>query len=470
MRGKLQLKRFARRLICFAAVIGMLCTFACSGQTENTVRDPAEGQEAAATPAPATAAPTIGEDEIIQIRTEAPTELPTIAPTPEPTEEPTPEPTEEPTPEPTAEPVPETVTIGVVGDIMMPSYIVKGAKTGSGYDFDPLFAPFADLFAGVDLMCGNLETPLAGDARGYSGSKDPNTGLISFNAPDSLIDTLKGYGFDLLTTANNHCFDRGIKGLYRTVEVIRAAGLYQTGTYLNAEDREQPCVIEVNGMKLGFVASTRLLNQAYKDCGREEEHIALGYLVDSDGEKLSPELLRDIERVREAGAEFVILFAHWDYENSSPAAPITKRLAKKLLEAGADCIIGSHPHRVKGAEYITVERKDGPYTGLVMYSLGNFTANQDFEMMVGLYAQLTLTRDPETGKVSLTEAAAMPSYVLRRDSGAKYVVVPAYEDPKNIQGLKSSLTGNEIRLIGQAREHAIRKLGTDAGITILGGN
>ena len=64
----------------------------------------------------------------------------------------------------------------------------------------------------------------------------------------------------------------------------------------------------------------------------------------------------------------------------------------------------------------------------------------------------------------------MPSYVLRRDSGAKYVVVPAYEDPKNIQGLKSSLTGNEIRLIGQAREHAIRKLGTDAGITILGGN
>ena len=462
----MQLKQVARRLICFAAVIGMLGAVACSGHTEGTARDPAEGAEGAAAPASAAETPAIGEDEIIRTQTEAPTDLPTIAPTPEPTEEPTPEPTEAPT----EKPVPETVTIGVVGDIMMPSYVVKAEKNDSGYDFGPLFAPFAELFAGVDLMCGNLETPLAGAERGYSGNKDPDTGLYSFNAPDSLVDTLKGYGFDLLTTANNHCFDRGVKGLYRTIEVIRAAGLYQTGTYLNAEDREQPCVIEINGMKIGFVASTRLLNQAYRDCGREEEHTALGYLVEPDGEKLSPELLRDVARVREAGAEFVILFAHWDYENGNPAASITKRLAKKLLEAGADCIIGSHPHRVKGAEYITVEREDGPYTGLVLYSLGNFTANQDFERMVGLYVRLTLSRDPETGKISLTEAAAMPSFVLRRDNGAEFVVVPACEDPKNIKGLNSALTDNEIRLIGQAREHAIKKLGADANITIMGGN
>jgi len=456
-----------KRAIGCVMAIGLLMPFACGTRTAVTVETQSATPVTLAveTPVPEPETPAIDE---VALATNTPE--PTKKPMPTPTEEPTPAPTEEPSSEPTPEPTPVRVTIGVVGDIMTPPRVVADAKAGGRYDFSAMFAPFQEVFESVDLMCGNLETTLAGDRVGYSMRKDEATGVRSFNAPDALIDALKAYGFDLLSTANNHCMDNGAKGLYRTVEVIRAAGLYQTGTYLNAEDRENPCVIEINGIKIGFVASTRLLNMAFKDVGREEEHTAIGYLVGSDGEKLSDEVLNDIERVKNAGAEFVILFAHWDYENSNPTASVTKKLAKQLLTAGVDCIVGSHPHRVKGAEYVTVDRKDGPFTGLVLYSLGNFTALEDFEMMVGLFAQLTLTREPETGKVVLENAAVLPTLMLRRNgNGPKYVVVPAYEDAAKITGLRHRLTEKEIREISEARALALKKLGTEANLTVLGG-
>ena len=143
-----------------------------------------------------------------------------------------------PTPSPTPVPTPAIITIGAVGDIMIPSAIIEDVKTEDGlYDFSTLFLPMRDLFESVDLMCANLEVPLAGEKGRYSGKKDERTGLFSFNAPDSILDALKEYGVDLLTTANNHAFDRGIDGLRRTVEVVRAAGFYQTGTYLDEEDK-----------------------------------------------------------------------------------------------------------------------------------------------------------------------------------------------------------------------------------------
>ncbi len=447
-------------LIGCLATIGLFCALACAEQGVKTAGEPtAETQADVETPEPVPKTPAIDEILIASDSPE-PTEIPT----------PTPKPTEEPTPVITPEPTPVRVTIGVIGDIMTPPRVVEDARKGSGYDFSAMFAPFEQLFQSVDLMCGNLETTLSGDKVGYSGRRDEETGVRSFNAPDTLVDALKAYGFDMLTTANNHCMDYGAKGLYRTIEVIRAAGLYQTGTYLNAEDRENPCVIEINGIRIGFVASTRLLNMAFKDVGREEEHTAIGYLVGTDLEKLSEEALRDIRRVRDAGAEFVILFAHWDYENSNPTANLTKKLAKQLFAAGVDCIVGSHPHRIKSAEYVTVDREDGPYTGLVLYSLGNFTALEDFEMMVGLYAKLTLLRDPETGKVVLEKAGVLPTLMLRRGSDPEFIVVPAYEDVTKITGLPSRLTQREIELIGQARELARKKLGPDAGVPILDEN
>ena len=416
--------------------------------------------------------------ETTQTNTEAPAATPTAEPTPEPTEEIaiavvpviTEVPTEAPTIEPTPEPTPVYVTIGAVGDIMVPSGIVADVRTEEGdYDFTTLFAPVRELFTSVDLMCGNLEVPVAGAQAGYSAPRNGEEGLYTFNAPDSLLDTLKEDGVDMLTTANNHCMDRGKKGVFRTIEAVRGAGFYQTGTFLDEADREKPLIVEINGVRLGFVASTRLINTVSKDFSRAEAHTSIGYLVSqNDGRLLSDDVIRDIERTRAAGAEFIIVFAHWDYEDDNPTSPITKSLAKQLFEAGADCVIGSHPHRVKSAEYITVERADGPYTGLVLYSLGNFSANQ-VNCMIGLFVKLTLEKDFITDRITLCDAACIPTLVIKRDveEGPKFAIIPTYTDPERVTGITEPLTEKEIAALQAARKTALLKLGSIAGLRLL---
>ncbi len=458
-----------KRILFCAVLLGLLFALACGGQTAH--RDVQQHTAAPAESAPAEATEEPAEEIVLHPETERPTKAQETLP-PEPTAvpaTPVPEITPEPTEAPTSVPAPVYVKIGAVGDIMIPSQIVEDAKIKGGeYDFTALFAPFADLFGSVDLMCGNLETPLAGKEAGFSQKKDVKTGAYVFNAPDSVLDALKLHGVDMLTTANNHCLDMGPDGLFRTIETIRSAGFYQTGSYLNAADREVPCVIELNGVRVGFVASTIKTNsvQSKKTLSDAEKQTVVGYL--QKGDRLTDAVVEDIARVRRAGAEFVIVFAHWDRENDGPTADVTKKQARMLLESGADCIIGSHPHRIKGAEYMTVQRADGPYTGLVLYSLGNFTANNRFELMVGLFAEITLEKNFETGEVRLSDAAVLPTITMRRSgSGQRFAVIPAYADTSRISGLRSELTASEVKTIAKAREHAFKRLGKVDGLRLL---
>lgn len=449
------MKQRGIRLIRVAVLLVLTALLACAEQPTVEPRTETAAPVAESVPV---------EDVIAAAQTAAATEAPAA-----PTQEITPEPTETPTPEPTDTPVPTpaTVTIGAVGDIMAPSQIVEDAKTSGGeYDFMTLFEPFAELFESVDLMCGNLEVPIAGKEAGYSVKA--NDGALVFNAPDSFLDALKANGMDVLTTANNHCLDKDAAGLFRTVEKVREAGFYQTGTYLDAADREQPCIVEVNGIRIGFVAGTRKPNagKTKRHITEDEARIVISYLI--NGEKITDSAAKDIARAKEAGAEFVIYFAHWDYESDNATAEVTKSLARQLFAAGADCIIGSHPHRIKGAEYVTVQRADGPYTGLVLYSLGNFSANNRFELMVGLFARITLEKDFATGEVRLVDAGVLPTLSMRRaGKGQKFTVVPAYADPSKITGLKTPLTETELKTLRKAREHAWKRLGKCEGLRIL---
>ena len=146
-----------------------------------------------------------------------------------------------PTPSPSPEPEVYRASVGIVGDILMMTSQIQGAKTAEGYDFRPSFYAMEPLFSSVDIMAGNFECTLAGEAAGYTQRRpvappptedDPNPRqpYQTFNAPDELAENLRAVGFDHLTTANNHCLDRGKEGLFRTIETLRAAGLAQTGT------------------------------------------------------------------------------------------------------------------------------------------------------------------------------------------------------------------------------------------------
>lgn len=376
----------------------------------------------------------------------------------------TPAPTPEPTPTPSPEPTATLITIGAIGDIMIMPAQINGAydeATGT-YDFSRSFLGIKNQFRSVDLMCGNLETTLSGEEAGYSRKKSAKEPADTFNAPDTIVDNLLDVGFDFLSTANNHALDRKMPGLLRTLDVLDEKGIRHTGTARSNEERDTPLIIDVKGIRIGIVAGTEIINKNDRYMTDEETEYAVNRLY------LQQERLLDSVRVcREAGAEFIIAYPHWDKEHKKAANAKTRELAQQLLIAGVDVILGSHPHVVQGIENVTVERNGQPYTGLVVYSMGNFISNMAGKTEVdplkyGLYVQLSLEKSLD-GTVSLKSASYMPLFEFYRTVDGKYVhqVVPALSDPALIRSF-SELTGKELKKAAVAREYVIRICTTDA--------
>ncbi len=398
------------------------------------------------------------EPDILEVpQAAAATPVVTVAPTPEPTSHPTP----------TPEPVSVYATIGAVGDIMMMQSQVSGAwnsKTQS-YDFAPSFFAMQPLFSRVNLLCANLETPLAGAEAGYSGpapsiptplpdGTPAEREFQTFNAPDSLAASLKTVGFDVITTANNHCLDRASAGLSRTAQVLREAGLVQLGSYLSQEDRATPRVVEVNGIRIGLLAWTSSVNKREGMLSAEERAYAVGRF---HKEKMA----EDIRILREAGAEFIIAFPHWDEEFMETPTSSTKKWAAWMLEQGVDAVLGSHPHVVQPAEYVTVERDGGAYTGLVAYSMGNFISNMfPAPKNYGMYVELTLEKTP-AGIVSLKEAGMLPLLCIKHkvEGRTLHEVLPALRDTSAVTAY-GALSAQEQAQLQDARAHVERVAGT----------
>ena len=390
------------------------------------------------------------------------TPAPSIVPTPIPTPKPVPSPSLSPVATPV--PAPVYATIGVVGDIMMMQSQVGGAwnEQKQAYDFTPSFRGMQGYFQGADLLCGNLETPIAGEEAGYTGPAPSAPPPVlegtptprerqTFNAPDELASSLKLSGFDVITTANNHCLDRGADGAAHTAEVLRAAGLVQLGTYTSQEDRQTARVVDIKGMKVGLLAWTFSVNGNEGMLSSDER----GYAVGRTGDK--QRIQEDIQLCKEAGAQFLIAFVHWDTEFEQTPASSTRKMARYLLEQGVDAVLGSHPHVVQPAEYVTVQRGDAEYTGLVAYSLGNFISNMSPSPRdYGLYVQLTLVKQPD-GTVRLYDARLLPTYCCKHrvDGRTLHEVLPAEEDASAIAAQYAVDTSALMR----AREYVLEICG-----------
>ena len=151
------------------------------------------------------------------------------------------EPTEPEIPEP--EHVVSQATISVTGDILMHMPVINTGLTDSGsYNFDSIFRYLLPDSSAADLAVANLETTLCGTEGGYKYS-----GYPAFNCPDEIVDALKNAGFDMLLTANNHCYDTGEYGFLRTVQTIRSKGLTVLGTTA-AVDEPKYLVRDINGI------------------------------------------------------------------------------------------------------------------------------------------------------------------------------------------------------------------------------
>ena len=246
-------------------------------------------------------------------------------------------------------------TLLFVGDLMQHSpQFLRAHQPDGSYNYDVCFEEVKPFIEAADVAIGNLEVTLGGP---------PYTGYPCFSAPDDWLFAIKDTGFDVLTTSNNHCLDRGRRGLERTLLMTDSLGFHTLGTYRNAEERQQryPLLVEKNGIRFAFVTYTYDMN------GFEVEEPNVVNVIDTMMMK------KDILIARSLRPDILIAIMHWGTEYKLQPDKDQRFYAQWLLKQGVDHIIGGHPHVIQPTEYIPYP--DKPDYHAVVWSQGNFISN-----------------------------------------------------------------------------------------------
>ena len=316
----------------------------------------------------------------------------------------------------------QQVKLIFAGDLMghMPQHNAALQADGS-YDYTPCFRYVRDYVCSADLAIVNLEVPL--DGRPYSG-------YPQFSAPDALAEAARDAGFDIMTTANNHCMDRGRHGLLRTLDALDSMEISHLGTYRDSNEyaTEHPMMVDCHGLRLA------LLNYTYGTNGIEVHAPNVVNMIDT------AMMLRDLREARRREADFIIVLIHWGIEYATHSNAEQEQTARWLLEHGCDAIIGGHPHVVQNVTLDAIPGH-GRYPELVVYSMGNLVSNQrDVNCDGGIMVELTLSKNPASKYIS-QQCHYMPYWVYRGtiDGLYQYYIMPssdavAYPDSYQIGG------------------------------------
>ena len=236
----------------------------------------------------------------------------------------------------------EAVRLVLVGDIMLDDGPGRLIARGG----DPL-ALFAGQLADADYTVGNLECPVATVGRPLESK------IFAFRADPRVVDRLKGR-FDALAVANNHSGDYGKAAFIETLAHLARVGIPYFGGGRDLASAHAPLWIERKGLRIALLSYNEYKPRSF-EAGPDWPGIA--WSEDS-------QVASDIRAARAAGADLVIPFMHWGWEREPRPDERQRQLARLMIDAGADLVVGGHPHVTQGAEY---------YRGkLIVYSLGNF--------------------------------------------------------------------------------------------------
>jgi poly-gamma-glutamate capsule biosynthesis protein CapA/YwtB (metallophosphatase superfamily) len=242
------------------------------------------------------------------------------------------------------------VEMVAVGDILLDRGIARRIEGGGPHI---VFARVRDVISSADLAFGNLECPLTDNC-------DRSRQRISFRANPRYVESLTDAGFDMLSLANNHSMDCGSRGLLETMSNLKRGGLLWSGAGETRAEAEAPVILTLKGIRIAFVSFTAVAppaNATVRDGGP-----AVALLPSRAA------LAQAVASARRE-SEVVAVSLHWGAEYSSRPSGEQVDLAHAAVEAGADLVIGHHPHTLAGMELI--RRPEGRYA-LIAYSLGNF--------------------------------------------------------------------------------------------------
>jgi len=303
------------------------------------------------------------------------------------------------------------ISLSFVGDLMCHKPQTNNALQKDGtYDFKPSFAYVKKYLSEADFTMGNIETTFAGKEKPYAG-------YPAFNSPDEYVEAIKDAGIDFLATANNHSMDTGEDGILRTIDVIKKNGLPYAGTYKTQADHDSIRIVNIKGLKLAVLNYTYGTNGSYPKAG----HKYMLNVIDSTA------ITNEIKRAKELGSDIVLVFYHFGVENKAEPTQAQLDAVRYAWQAGANLIIGAHPHVVGPTKYIEPykENKDSVF---VAYSLGNFLSNQYWRYTdAGVILNLKIQKNLSTQKVSVKKADMVPTWVYRAENPKlkTHIVLPA---------------------------------------------
>ena len=252
----------------------------------------------------------------------------------------------------------KTISVVLVGDIMLNRGVEYMMKTEGNGDFRFPFSKIAKDLKKADILFGNLEGPIS--------DKGIKVGSIySFRAEPEAIEGLTFAGFNLISLANNHAFDYGREALEDCLAKLSKAGIDYVGAGFNegeAYGGRTPVIKEIEGTKIGFLAYTNLGPESWK---ASEKNSGIAWISEKDFEKIK----KDIENAK-SQADILIVSLHAGEEYAAEPTQFQIEFSKVAIDAGADLVIGHHPHVVQKSE----KYKDK----WIFYSLGNFVFDQSF--------------------------------------------------------------------------------------------
>lgn len=237
-----------------------------------------------------------------------------------------------------------------VGDILLANWmeVLFTAKDLTSGDPRYPFGATLNILQSADICAGNLESPM------LMSEKSPIYS-INFAGFPKRLDRVKAAGFDILTLANNHMLNRGKPGLTQTIEHVSKRGMLYTGAGLSHKEAYAPRITALDdGTRIGWLGFDTIDD---KSPNAPQGPVMAAVKPDSD---------RHLQAVRSARrqVDLLIVMIHWGEEFVTDANAAQKKLGRQLVDAGANLVVGSHPHRVQGYEHYK--------NGMIIYSLGNF--------------------------------------------------------------------------------------------------
>ncbi|MCH5249883.1 MAG: CapA family protein [Lachnospiraceae bacterium] len=251
----------------------------------------------------------------------------------------------------------DCITITFAGDILFDSgYAIMSTLLQRGGDISSGIAPeLIEEMKNSDIMMVNNEFP-------YSDRGEPTPEKqFTFRAKPSSVSYLQDLGVDIVSLANNHAYDYGEEALIDTLQVLKDAEIHYVGAGIDASEASRPFYYIVNDMKIAFISATQVERNDNPDT-KEATDTSPGVFRCWNGENL----LQTVRETKE-NSDFVIVYVHWGTENEEEIDWAQDKQSRELVEAGADLIVGDHPHILQKVDIIN---------GVpVFYSMGNFWFN-----------------------------------------------------------------------------------------------